>query len=91
MGIMRAGRNLPRWARTAVVAVALWDLAWKGLALWQAAKRRQPVWFAGLLFLNTAGALPITYLVLMKRRDRADAQASADAQYAQGWGAPEDA
>jgi hypothetical protein len=83
MGIMRAGRRLPKWARTVVGVVAVWDVVWKGLALWQAAKRRQPVWFVALLILNTAGILPIAYLVMMKRRDRADDQEAWDRQYSQ--------
>jgi hypothetical protein len=83
MGITQAGKRLPKWARTAIAVVAVWDVVWKGLALWQAAKRRQPVWFACLLFLNTAGALPITYLVMVKRRDAAQAQESGDAQSSQ--------
>jgi hypothetical protein len=70
MGIS-LGRNLPKWARVALALVVAWDLAWKGVALWQAAKRRQPAWFAGLLVANTAGVLPIAYLVLMRRRDAA--------------------
>jgi hypothetical protein len=83
MGIMRAGKRLPRWARLAVGAVAIWDLTWKGLALWQAAKRRQPVWFIALLFLNTAGILPIGYLVMMRRRDAEQDQEAWDRQYSQ--------
>jgi hypothetical protein len=77
MGMLRAGRRLPRWARWVVVILAVWDVVWKGLALWQAAKRRQPVWFVALLVLNTVGILPITYLVLMRRRDAEAAQAAA--------------
>jgi hypothetical protein len=84
MGIMRAGRRLPRWARTAVTIVAVWDLAWKGLALWQAAKRRQPVWFVALLLLNTVGILPMVYLWLMRRRDAQKDQQAWDAQYSEG-------
>ena len=83
MGIMRAGRRLPKWARFAIGVVAVWDLVWKGLALWQAAKRRQPVWFVALLFLNTAGILPIAYLGWMKRRDAAADQEAWDRQYSQ--------
>jgi hypothetical protein len=76
MGIIQAGRKLPRWARAAVAAIAVWDLVWKSLALWQAAKRRQPIWFVSLLVLNTAGAFPITYLWLMRRRDATAAEAT---------------
>jgi hypothetical protein len=83
MGITQAGRRLPKWARFAITVVAIWDLTWKGLALWQAAKRRQPVWFVALLFLNTAGLLPIAYLVRTRRADAAKDQESWDAQYSQ--------
>jgi hypothetical protein len=91
MGIMRAGKRLPRWARLTIGVVAVWDVVWKGLALWQAAKRRQPVWFVCLLFLNTAGALPIAYLVMMRRRDAAKDQEAWDRQYSQDGDAPADA
>jgi hypothetical protein len=91
MGIIRAGRRLPGWARVIVGMVAVWDLAWKGLALWQAGKRRQPVWFVALLVLNTVGILPITYLWLMRRRDAAADQQARDAQGAGAWDAPADA
>ena len=87
MGILRAGRTLPKWARVVVGVVAVWDLAWKGLALWQAGKRRQPVWFVALLVLNTVGILPVTYLWLMRRRDGAKDQQAWDAQYSEGWDA----
>jgi hypothetical protein len=83
MGIMRAGRRLPRWARPVVAVVAIWDVVWKGMALWQAAKRRQPVWFVALLVLNTAGILPIAYLVMMRRRDAVKDQEAWDRQYSQ--------
>lgn len=68
-----SSRNLPGWARRLLVVVAVWDVAWRGLALWQAAKRRQPGWFTALLVLNTAGIFPIVYLLTMRRRDAAAA------------------
>jgi hypothetical protein len=76
---MQVPRNLPRWAQVALAAVVVWDLVWKGLALWQAARRRQPVWFVGLLATNTVGVLPISYLMLMRRRDAAADDAAAEA------------
>jgi hypothetical protein len=51
------------------MVVVAWDAAWKGIALWQAARRRQPGWFVALLVLNTAGVFPIVYLVMTRRRD----------------------
>ena len=51
------------WA-TLFVLIALWDIVWKAIALWRAAKRGEVVWFVLLLVLNTAGVLPIIYLLL---------------------------
>lgn len=45
----------------------LWELVWKSLALWRAARNSQKGWFIGLLILNTAGVLPIVYLLLNRR------------------------
>ena len=49
---------------TVVLAVAvLWDLAWKGAALWRAAHRERPGCFVVLLVVNSAGLLPLFYLL----------------------------
>lgn len=47
----------------ALIVVALWELVWKGFALWKASKKNQKGWFVALLVLNTAGILPIIYLL----------------------------
>ena len=46
-----------------ILAVAVWELIWKGMGLWQAAKDDEKYWFAAILFINTAGLLPIGYLL----------------------------
>ena len=48
----------------ALVILAIWELIWKGLALWRAAQKKQTGWFVAILILNTAGILPIVYLLL---------------------------
>lgn len=50
----------------ALVLVSLWELVWKGLGLWHAAQNRQNGWYIAMLLLNTAGLLPIIYLVWFK-------------------------
>ena len=42
----------------------MWDLAWKGLAMWRAAKRNEPWWFVALMLINSVGILPIAYLLV---------------------------
>lgn len=40
----------------------VWSIAWKGLALWNAAKNSQKNWFIAILIVNTVGILEIIYL-----------------------------
>ena len=52
-----------------ILALALsWALAWKGVAMWRAARRRDVVWFVALLFINTLGILEIIYIVFFSKR-----------------------
>lgn len=44
------------------LALYVWSLLWKGLALWRAAKGKQRNWFVVLLVLNTVGILEIVFL-----------------------------
>ena len=52
-----------------LIALLIWGLFWKGLALWNSARNTQKYWFVALLVLNTAGILEILYLFLF-RTDR---------------------
>lgn len=45
----------------------VWELVWKGLAMWRAAHRNEPIWFGVLLVVNTAGLLPILYLLFTSK------------------------
>jgi hypothetical protein len=54
---------------TLVMLLALWELLWKGLALYTSARKDQKYWFVALLFLNTVGVLPILYLMFFKKKD----------------------
>jgi hypothetical protein len=45
----------------------LWDLFWRGIALWKAARESQKYWFLALLILNTVGILPILYIFIFKK------------------------
>lgn len=56
----------------AFVVVALLELIPKGFALWRAAKSHQKGWFIALLFLNTAGLLPLLYLFVFNKKKKLD-------------------
>jgi hypothetical protein len=53
-----------------IIIVALWDVFWKGWALWRSAQRGQKWWFVALLILNTMGILPIIYLVFFSKKKK---------------------
>lgn len=47
---------------TFVMAIVfVWALAWKGLALWKAARKNDKWWFIALLIINLLGILEIIY------------------------------
>lgn len=45
-----------------LVLLLIWDLIWKGLSLWKAARNNQSAWFIALILINSLGLLPIIYL-----------------------------
>lgn len=47
-----------------ILLIALWDLAWKGFAMWRAAHKSSKLWFTALLVINSAGIVPILYLLI---------------------------
>ncbi|MCA9346846.1 hypothetical protein KC960_05140 [Candidatus Saccharibacteria bacterium] len=50
------------WA-VVLVVLALWELIWKITASWHAARRGSKSWFVILIVVNSAGILPILYLL----------------------------
>lgn len=53
------------------VLLALADLVLKGWSMWRAARMEKKYWFIALLVLNTAGILPITFLLMTKKQYKA--------------------
>ena len=58
-----------------VTVAVLWSIAWKGYALWIAAKNNHGWWFTALLLINTLAILEIIYIFaigLPAKRKRID-------------------
>ncbi len=53
-----------------IVPLIAWSLAWKGLALWKAARAGHTGWFVALLLVNTAGILDILYIYVYSKKQR---------------------
>jgi hypothetical protein len=51
------------------IVLVLWELAWKGFALWHAVQKKDKAWFWVLLIFNTMGILPILYLTVFSKRN----------------------
>jgi hypothetical protein len=49
-----------------LIPLMVWDLAWRGVALWKAGRHNHLVWFIFLLIVNSLGILPIIYLLYLK-------------------------
>lgn len=53
-----------------ILLIALWELLWKGIALWKCGRNNQLVWFVLILLINTVGILPIVYLLFFQKRSK---------------------
>jgi hypothetical protein len=50
--------------------ITLWELTWKTIGGWKAARNNQPLWFIFILITNTLGILPIIYLIINKEQKK---------------------
>ena len=53
---------------TLIVVLVVWSVAWKGLAMWKAARKGSKVWFVLLLLVNSIGILDIIYIYLVDKK-----------------------
>lgn len=53
---------------TLLIIVIAWTMAWKGLALWRAARSGAKIWFIVLLLVNTVGILDIIYYFYVHKK-----------------------
>ena len=60
------------WFMPLISVLALWDLVWKGIALWKAGRNNQLIWFIALLLVNSVGILPIIYIVWFQKNQDAE-------------------
>jgi|GEM_PF-3384916 len=58
--------NDPRYTLL-IIALSVWILVWKGLALWKASQKGQKVWFVVLLAVNTFGIVEILYIFWLNK------------------------
>jgi hypothetical protein len=59
------------WMGMFFVPIMLWSIAWKGWALWKAARAESKIWFVILLLVNTMGILDILYIFVLGKEKKA--------------------
>ena len=55
------------WGSIVILAGILWQLPWKGYALWKAARRKEVGWFILIFLVNTLAILEIFYIFYVAR------------------------
>lgn len=53
-----------------LIALIIWSLIWKGIALYKSARSGHKVWFIVFLIINTLGILEIIYIFLINRNKK---------------------
>lgn len=56
-----------------LIPLMIWELIWKGIAMWKSGRNNQLAWFVFILILNTAGILPIIYLLFFQKKGKTEA------------------
>lgn len=62
MNFINSSQVIPGLNSAVMILLIAWSLAWKGWALWRAARNDHKVWYVVLLVLNTIGILEIIYI-----------------------------
>ncbi len=47
-----------------VMILAVWEIIWKAIGLWHAARKDDKLWFIIILVVNLVGIIPIVYLAM---------------------------
>lgn len=50
-----------------IFLLVLWEMFWKGIGLWKAAKKGDLAWFIAIFLINLFGLVPLFYLWYTKQ------------------------
>ena len=51
-----------------IVILIVAELVMKGIALWKCGRNNQPIWYLVILIINSAGILPLMYLLAFQKK-----------------------
>ncbi|MEK6741774.1 MAG: DUF5652 family protein [Nanoarchaeota archaeon] len=58
--------GIPVWILVLLIVLIIWETIWKGIGLWKSGRNNQIAWFVCILIFNTAGILPIIYILFFQ-------------------------
>jgi hypothetical protein len=61
-------QDMPVWLISVFLFLIFWELVWKLIAFWRSARNNHLAWFIIIGVINSAGILPIVYLLLNRRK-----------------------
>ncbi|MDD4358220.1 MAG: DUF5652 family protein [Candidatus Pacebacteria bacterium] len=61
--------ELPQNVVTLIIIISIFEGILKAFALWKAAKKGSKPWYIAMFVLNTAGLLPIIYLLFIDKNN----------------------
>jgi len=52
------------------IVLTIWEMVWKGIALWKAGKNNHLTWFVFIFIFNTIGILPMLYIFVFSKKKK---------------------
>ena len=68
--MVEINQSFPTWVIVLVLVLVVIEITLKAMALWRAAQNQSKGWFAVLIIFNTAGILPLIYLLASKNPNK---------------------
>jgi uncharacterized membrane protein len=56
------------WLIPTIIIISIWDIVWKLIAMWKAARADHLAWYICIAIFNTIGILPIIYILLHRKK-----------------------
>lgn len=58
------------WLIPVFIVLVFWEAVWKVIALWKSARNNHLAWFICIAVFNTAGILPIVYILTQRGKSK---------------------
>jgi len=63
--------NLGIELTTLILVILIWDLTWRCVGVWKSSRNNQPIWSIAFVLFQTIGILPILYIFVFSKMNKA--------------------